>query len=67
MKAKEFVLSKYPSAKSYCTCSPYNFGMKHKHTVIKFTNDIGIVVNLSEGKSESNAWVNAKKVIQEIK
>jgi hypothetical protein len=56
--AKEFVLGRYP--KAYCNSVPNtrkNWGI--------FTGEIGGFISAS-GKSESNAWVEAKKKIIEL-
>lgn len=65
MKAREFVLKHYPDAWPYHSFGNHGEMNAHKFTVIKGTNEIGIMVNLSDGNSESNAWVNAKKHIKE--
>ena len=64
MKAEDFVKQHYPDAKAVNTGSCYGFANKHLYTYIIATNKIGMRVHLSDGKTESNAWVNAKKAIQ---
>jgi len=58
MKAKEFVKSKYPNAKAkkYRNHGPFNKAYWLIWSDYQSENPI----RLSEGKTESNAWVNAK-------
>jgi hypothetical protein len=63
MTAQDFVLKHYPSARAINSPSNYNEGMKHKYTIIQYRDELFGNLTLSDGKTESNAWVNAKKAI----
>lgn len=67
MKAQEFVKQHFPDAKAINSSGCYGERNAHKYTIIKAKNDIGIEINLAEGKTESNAWVNAKTFIKQHK
>lgn len=62
MTAKEFVKSIYPTARAERQISGRIKGMKTAYYLIRIP---GERVYFSEGKTESNAWVNAKKKIKE--
>ena len=60
MKAKDFVLQHYPTAKAERHLSGRIKGFRKPYYLIRIAGDVNY---LSEGTSESNAWVNAKKWI----
>lgn len=62
MTAKEFVKQYYPTARSERQVSGRIKGMQEVYYLIRMA---GATMYFSEGKSESNAWVNAKIKIQE--
>jgi len=65
MTAEQFVKSKEPTAYAVQDHGSYNYGNKHKFTVIKaIDSSTNIHCILSSGNSESNAWVEAKKRIK---
>ena len=62
MTAKEYVKQHYPNAKSERQVSGRIKGMQRIYWLIRDGNQ---TMYLAEGKTESNAWVNAKKRITE--
>ena len=62
MKAKDFVLQKYPTARSERVVSGRVKGFKKVYYLIR---ERGEQMYLAQGTSESNAWVNAKNDILE--
>jgi hypothetical protein len=62
MTAKEFVLEKCPTARVERQVSGRIKGMQ---TVYYLIRERGQTMYMAEGKSESNAWVNAKKFLLE--
>ena len=62
MTAKEFVRSKYPSANSERHVSGMIKGFQEVYWLIRNGRN---TMYIASGKSESNAWVNAKKHILE--
>ena len=62
MTAKEFVQEKHPTARAERQVSGMIKGMK---TVYYLIRERGQTMYMAEGKSENNAWVNAKKYILE--
>jgi len=64
MKAKDFVLKKYPDAKCTTEMLMGIFKRKRWFYIIGNTNGLGVMLGMSD-KSESNAWVVAKQWILE--
>ena len=62
MTAKEFVLNKYPKAKSEKHIRGRIMGMQETYWLIRNQGD---TMYLESGKTEINAWVNTKKMIIE--
>jgi len=62
MTAKEFVLQKHPTARAERRVSGRIKGLQEVYWLIR---EHGKTMYMAEGKSESNAWVNAKKQILE--
>lgn len=62
MTAKEFVLQKYPKAKSEKHIKGKVKGMQEAYWLIRNQGD---TMYLASGKTESNAWSNTKKMIVE--
>jgi len=62
MTAKEFVLDKCPTARAERQVLGRIKGMQ---TVYYLIRERGETMYMAEGKSESNAWVNAKKFLLE--
>lgn len=60
MTAKEFVKNKFPNAESERHLEGRIKGMKTPYYLIRIGRN---VMYLASGKTESNAWVNAKKKI----
>lgn len=60
MTAKEFVKSKYPNARAERQVSGRIKGMQEVYWLIRIGRD---TMYFAIGKSESNAWVVAKKLI----
>lgn len=60
MTAKEYVQEKYPSARVERQVSGMIKGLS---TVYYLIRERGKTMYMAQGKSESNAWVNAKKQI----
>lgn len=60
MTPKEYVISKYPNAKAE---KNYDFGKAYKHHWI-IRNGYSYEF-FSTGKTESEAWENSKKLIEE--
>lgn len=66
MTSEEFVKKHYPDARAHFLSSNYNFGMKHRYTVIKASSSCGLRnCIIASGDNESKAWVAAKKRIKE--
>ena len=62
MTAKEFVKEKYPNARAERQVRGMIKGMQEVYYLIR---DGRNTMYMASGKSESNAWVNAKKNILE--
>lgn len=62
MTAKEFVKEKYPRARVERHVQGMIKGLQEVYYLIR---DGSATMYMASGKSESNAWVNAKKNIQE--
>jgi len=62
MTAKEFVKEKYPNARAERQVRGMIKGMQEVYYLIR---DGRNTMYMASGKSESNAWVNAKKDILE--
>ena len=62
MTAKEFVLNKYPKARSERHVEGMIKGMQNVYWLIRPERG---KMYLASGNSESNAWVNSKKSIEE--
>lgn len=62
MTAKEYVLSKCPTAKAESHKRGRIKGMQEKYWLIR---EAGQTLYIASGKTESNAWVNAKKSLEE--
>jgi len=63
MTAKEFVKSRIPTARAESHLSGRIKGMQTKYWLIR---KVGETMYIASGTSESNAWVNAKKLLLEI-
>ena len=63
MTAKEFVQGKFPKAKAERHTKGRIVGLTESYWLIRIGNNY---MWFAEGKTESNAWVNAKKKIKEI-
>lgn len=64
MTAKEYVKSKVPNARAERQVKGRIAGLKEVYWLIREGRSNGY---MASGKSESNAWVNAKKFIDERK
>ena len=62
MTAKEFVKERYPNARAERQVRGMIKGMQEVYDLIR---DGRNTMYMASGKSESNAWVNAKKYILE--
>ena len=62
MTAKEFVKERYPNARAERQVKGMIKGMQEVYYLIR---DGRNTMYMASGKSESNAWVNAKKYILE--
>jgi hypothetical protein len=62
MTAKEFVKSKVPKAKAEKQVSGYIKGLQQVYWLIR---ERGQYMYIAEGKSQNEAWTNAKKKILE--
>lgn len=62
MTAKEFVRKHHPTARAERHVEGRIKGMQKPYWLIRIP---GNSMYMSEGKTESNAWVNAKKIIEE--
>ena len=62
MTAKQFVLEKFPTARAERQVSGRIKGIQ---TVYYLIRERGQTMYIAEGKSESNAWVNAKRFLLE--
>ena len=60
MTAKEYVKEYYPTARAERQVSGMIKGMQEVYWLIRMA---GATMYFAEGKTESNAWVNAKKQI----
>ena len=62
MTSKEFVQEKCPTARAERQVSGMIKGMQEVYYLIR---ERGQTMYMAEGKSESNAWGNAKKLLME--
>lgn len=65
MTAEQFVKQEFPHA--YAERYKYNGPGNRGYYLIWSQRTGDIKFRLSDGKTKSNAWVNAKKLIQEMK